>query len=142
MFIFLLFFPTRPSVPNEFLHCGINEVLSCVCSFRDFRSEEDHSLTTHFWLVLAARFAFVILFEVCVGQNVGKSLQEVFNVVLCAACGAGVQVRGSLVRSQPFPEREERAAGKQAEAAAGRARVSLSRNSRVYCPAVLVHLIN
>ncbi|XP_024150950.1 anoctamin-9 [Oryzias melastigma] len=33
------------------------------CSFRDFRSEEDHSLTTHFWLVLAARFAFVILFE-------------------------------------------------------------------------------
>ncbi|KAF6734610.1 Anoctamin-9 [Oryzias melastigma] len=33
------------------------------CSFRDFRSEEDHSLTSHFWLVLAARLGFVIVFE-------------------------------------------------------------------------------
>ncbi|XP_036073311.1 anoctamin-9 [Oryzias melastigma] len=33
------------------------------CSFRDFRSEEDHSLTSHFWLVLAARLAFVMVFE-------------------------------------------------------------------------------
>ncbi|RVE74957.1 hypothetical protein OJAV_G00026890 [Oryzias javanicus] len=32
------------------------------CSFRDFRSE-DHSLTSHFWLVLAARLAFVMVFE-------------------------------------------------------------------------------
>uniref|UniRef100_A0A3B3DXJ0 Anoctamin n=1 Tax=Oryzias melastigma TaxID=30732 RepID=A0A3B3DXJ0_ORYME len=49
--------------------CVITEVLSCVCSFRDFRSEEDHSLTSHFWLVLAARLAFVMVFEVCLRHN-------------------------------------------------------------------------
>uniref|UniRef100_A0A3B3CPY9 Anoctamin n=1 Tax=Oryzias melastigma TaxID=30732 RepID=A0A3B3CPY9_ORYME len=49
--------------PYRFELCVITEVLSCVCSFRDFRSEEDHSLTSHFWLVLAARLAFVMVFE-------------------------------------------------------------------------------
>ncbi|XP_030580026.1 anoctamin-9 [Archocentrus centrarchus] len=34
-----------------------------LCSYRDYRSVEDHSLTSQFWLVLAVRFAFVILFE-------------------------------------------------------------------------------
>nr|XP_020441450.1 anoctamin-9-like [Monopterus albus] len=33
------------------------------CSYRDYRNSEDHSLTSQFWLVLAVRFAFVILFE-------------------------------------------------------------------------------
>ncbi|XP_075994623.1 anoctamin-9 [Genypterus blacodes] len=33
------------------------------CSYRDYRSEEDYTLTAQFWLVLAVRFAFVILFE-------------------------------------------------------------------------------
>lgn len=33
------------------------------CSYRDYRSNEDFSLTSQFWLVLAVRFAFVILFE-------------------------------------------------------------------------------
>lgn len=33
-------------------------------SYRDYRSSEDYSLTPQFWLILAVRFAFVILFEV------------------------------------------------------------------------------
>ncbi|XP_029010029.1 anoctamin-9 [Betta splendens] len=33
------------------------------CSYRDYRSSEDYSLTPQFWLILAVRFAFVILFE-------------------------------------------------------------------------------
>ncbi|XP_034437419.1 anoctamin-9-like isoform X3 [Hippoglossus hippoglossus] len=33
------------------------------CSYRDYRSDEDYTLTSQFWLVLAVRFAFVILFE-------------------------------------------------------------------------------
>ncbi|KAK7913000.1 hypothetical protein WMY93_013211 [Mugilogobius chulae] len=33
------------------------------CSYRDYRSSEDYSLTSQFWLVLAVRFAFVIIFE-------------------------------------------------------------------------------
>ncbi|XP_035484945.1 anoctamin-9 isoform X2 [Scophthalmus maximus] len=33
------------------------------CSYRDYRSDEDYNLTSKFWLVLAVRFAFVILFE-------------------------------------------------------------------------------
>ncbi|KAK7925856.1 hypothetical protein WMY93_008166 [Mugilogobius chulae] len=33
------------------------------CSYRDYRSSEDYSLTSQFWLVLAVRFVFVILFQ-------------------------------------------------------------------------------
>ncbi|KAK7170463.1 hypothetical protein R3I94_000619 [Phoxinus phoxinus] len=33
------------------------------CSYKDYRSDEDQSLTSQFWLILALRFAFVILFE-------------------------------------------------------------------------------
>uniref|UniRef100_A0A3Q1ID33 Anoctamin n=1 Tax=Anabas testudineus TaxID=64144 RepID=A0A3Q1ID33_ANATE len=33
------------------------------CSYRDYRSSDDYSLTPQFWLILAVRFAFVILFE-------------------------------------------------------------------------------
>ncbi|XP_072527749.1 anoctamin-9 [Salminus brasiliensis] len=33
------------------------------CSYKDYRNEEDHSFTSQYWLILAARFAFVILFE-------------------------------------------------------------------------------
>lgn len=36
----------------------------CVRSYRDYRSDADYTLTSQFWLVLAARFAFVVLFEV------------------------------------------------------------------------------
>ncbi|KAL2093842.1 hypothetical protein ACEWY4_011154 [Coilia grayii] len=33
------------------------------CSYKDYRSSEDFSLTPQFWLILAVRLAFVILFE-------------------------------------------------------------------------------
>ncbi|XP_017559027.1 anoctamin-9 [Pygocentrus nattereri] len=33
------------------------------CSYKDYRSGKDHSYTSQYWLILAARFAFVILFE-------------------------------------------------------------------------------
>ncbi|KAI4900045.1 hypothetical protein NFI96_028142, partial [Prochilodus magdalenae] len=33
------------------------------CSYKDYRSEVDQSYTSQYWLILAARFAFVILFE-------------------------------------------------------------------------------
>ncbi|XP_062404332.1 anoctamin-9 [Sardina pilchardus] len=33
------------------------------CSYKDYRSSEDYSLTPQFWLILAVRLAFVILFE-------------------------------------------------------------------------------
>ncbi|XP_023809512.1 anoctamin-9 [Oryzias latipes] len=50
--------------PDEFVPPNQRHLFNVTeCSFRDFRSEEDHSLTLHFWLVVAARFAFVILFE-------------------------------------------------------------------------------
>lgn len=35
-----------------------------LCSYKDYRSNEDYSLTPQFWLISAVRFAFVILFEV------------------------------------------------------------------------------
>ncbi|XP_056596435.1 anoctamin-9 [Triplophysa dalaica] len=33
------------------------------CSYRDYRSNEDFSLTNQFWVILAARLVFIILFE-------------------------------------------------------------------------------
>ncbi|XP_051558538.1 anoctamin-9 isoform X1 [Myxocyprinus asiaticus] len=33
------------------------------CSYKDYRNNEDQSLTSQFWLILAMRFAFVLLFE-------------------------------------------------------------------------------
>lgn len=36
-----------------------------MCSYRDYRNENDYSLKSQFWMVLAVRFAFIILFEVC-----------------------------------------------------------------------------
>uniref|UniRef100_A0A3Q1HXK2 Anoctamin n=1 Tax=Anabas testudineus TaxID=64144 RepID=A0A3Q1HXK2_ANATE len=52
-------------------HCMegyINDTLSTgnwgiPVTYRDYRNSEDHSLTSQFWLVLAVRFAFIILFE-------------------------------------------------------------------------------
>lgn len=41
------------------------KILFCLSdSYKDYRSNEDYSLTPQFWLILAVRFAFVILFEV------------------------------------------------------------------------------
>ncbi|KAL0968813.1 hypothetical protein UPYG_G00272220 [Umbra pygmaea] len=33
------------------------------CSYKDYRSNDDHSLTAQFWLIMAVRFAFIVLFE-------------------------------------------------------------------------------
>uniref|UniRef100_A0A8C1QJK6 Anoctamin n=1 Tax=Cyprinus carpio TaxID=7962 RepID=A0A8C1QJK6_CYPCA len=33
------------------------------CSYRDYRSNEDFSLTNQYWVILAARLVFIILFE-------------------------------------------------------------------------------
>nr|XP_029495313.1 anoctamin-9-like [Oncorhynchus nerka] len=33
------------------------------CSYKDYRNDVDYSLTSQFWLIMAVRFAFVILFE-------------------------------------------------------------------------------
>ncbi|XP_053349468.1 anoctamin-9 [Clarias gariepinus] len=33
------------------------------CSYKAYRSETEHSFTSEYWLIIAARFAFVILFE-------------------------------------------------------------------------------
>ncbi|XP_061630663.1 anoctamin-9 isoform X3 [Phyllopteryx taeniolatus] len=49
------FSPHQMETPN-----GMN-VLSC--SYKDYRDSEDYNLTPQFWLILAVRFAFVILFE-------------------------------------------------------------------------------
>ncbi|XP_029001191.1 anoctamin-9-like [Betta splendens] len=55
-----------PEVQKDFkasqliLNSGVNVTH---CSYRDYRNHEDYSLTSQFWLVLAVRFAFVILFE-------------------------------------------------------------------------------
>lgn len=87
-----------------------NFVLLCVCSYRDYRSDEDYTLTSQFWLVFAVRFAFVILFEVCIPdlltewllQYRRRLLIDVWVVCVCvfAACCCGVQVCGSLVCPQ------------------------------------------
>uniref|UniRef100_A0A8C7FAZ1 Anoctamin n=1 Tax=Oncorhynchus kisutch TaxID=8019 RepID=A0A8C7FAZ1_ONCKI len=36
------------------------------CSYKDYRNDVDYSLTSQFWLIMAVRFAFVVLFEVLV----------------------------------------------------------------------------
>uniref|UniRef100_A0A673XTF4 Anoctamin n=1 Tax=Salmo trutta TaxID=8032 RepID=A0A673XTF4_SALTR len=33
------------------------------CSYKDYRNDVDYSLTSQFWLIMAVRFAFVVLFE-------------------------------------------------------------------------------
>ncbi|XP_053472777.1 anoctamin-9 isoform X2 [Ictalurus furcatus] len=46
--------------PDQMMHGGVNITQ---CSYKAYRNEHDHSFTSHYWLILAARFAFVILFE-------------------------------------------------------------------------------
>ncbi|XP_042290394.1 anoctamin-9 [Thunnus maccoyii] len=57
---------THPAVRKDFLDDQMlidNKINVTQCSYRDYRSNEDYTLTSQFWLVLAVRFAFVILFE-------------------------------------------------------------------------------
>ncbi|GAA6227802.1 anoctamin-9-like [Lates japonicus] len=59
-------FISHQAVRNDFTENQMfteNGVNVTQCSYRDYRSNEDYSLTSQFWLVLAVRFAFVILFE-------------------------------------------------------------------------------
>uniref|UniRef100_A0A672H6T7 Anoctamin n=1 Tax=Salarias fasciatus TaxID=181472 RepID=A0A672H6T7_SALFA len=49
-------FSPNQTIPGD----GLNVTY---CSYKDYRSSEDYSLTPQFWLILAVRFAFVILFE-------------------------------------------------------------------------------
>ncbi|XP_029702077.1 anoctamin-9-like [Takifugu rubripes] len=57
---------SHPAVRRDFLaqqmvtESGLNVTQ---CSYRDYRSGADYTLTSQFWLVLAVRFAFVVLFE-------------------------------------------------------------------------------
>lgn len=44
---------------NDITFCDVS-----LYSYKDYRSNEDYSFTPQFWLILAVRFAFVILFEV------------------------------------------------------------------------------
>lgn len=54
------------SIRNEFsfdqmmTHGGVN---MSFCSYKAYRSNEDYSFTQQFWLIMAVRFVFVILFE-------------------------------------------------------------------------------
>ncbi|KAM7423570.1 hypothetical protein PAMA_000090 [Pampus argenteus] len=57
---------THPAVQKDFLENQMtinNKINITQCSYRDYRSDDDYSLTAQFWLVLAVRLAFVILFE-------------------------------------------------------------------------------
>ncbi|KAM7015837.1 anoctamin-9 [Tautogolabrus adspersus] len=59
-------FVSHPAVAKDFLPDQMitdNGVNVTQCSYRDYRSNEDYTFTSQFWLVLAVRFAFVILFE-------------------------------------------------------------------------------
>ncbi|XP_034040234.1 LOW QUALITY PROTEIN: anoctamin-9-like [Thalassophryne amazonica] len=57
---------TNPSVRQDFLPSMMvtahNSTIT-QCSYRDYRNSDDYNLTSQFWLVLATRFAFVVLFE-------------------------------------------------------------------------------
>ncbi|KAF7666802.1 hypothetical protein LDENG_00093680 [Lucifuga dentata] len=55
-----------PAIQKDFLPAQMiidDNVTVTQCSYRDYRSNDDYTLTAQFWLVLAVRFAFVILFE-------------------------------------------------------------------------------
>ncbi|XP_070821871.1 anoctamin-9-like [Chaetodon trifascialis] len=55
---------THPAVRQDFLPNQMDTDFNVTqCSYRDYRSDEDYTLTYQFWLVMAVRFAFVILFE-------------------------------------------------------------------------------
>lgn len=49
--------------------CPLTSVLPCP-RYRDYRSAQDYNLSGQFWVLLAVRLAFLILFEV--GQNWGR----------------------------------------------------------------------
>ncbi|XP_052457836.1 anoctamin-9 isoform X1 [Carassius gibelio] len=56
-------FMSNDKVRDDFKQLIENGYNITQCSYKDYRSDEDQSLTPQFWLILALRFAFVILFE-------------------------------------------------------------------------------
>ncbi|XP_062855297.1 anoctamin-9 [Trichomycterus rosablanca] len=50
----------RDFLPQQLIHNG---TIVSRCRYRDYRSNEDYTLTNQFWVIQAVRFAFVILFE-------------------------------------------------------------------------------
>lgn len=53
----------RSDNEDEFIHPTQRNLFNVTqCSYRDYRNQ-DYSLTSQFWLVLAVRFAFIVLFE-------------------------------------------------------------------------------
>uniref|UniRef100_A0A8C1SMB7 Anoctamin n=1 Tax=Cyprinus carpio TaxID=7962 RepID=A0A8C1SMB7_CYPCA len=56
-------FMSNDKVREDFKELIDNGYNITQCSYKDYRSDEDQSLTSQFWLILALRFAFVILFE-------------------------------------------------------------------------------
>uniref|UniRef100_A0A8C2KX52 Anoctamin n=1 Tax=Cyprinus carpio TaxID=7962 RepID=A0A8C2KX52_CYPCA len=56
-------FMSNDKVREDFKELIENGYNITQCSYKDYRSDEDQSLTSQFWLILALRFAFVILFE-------------------------------------------------------------------------------
>ncbi|MCJ8735889.1 hypothetical protein PDJAM_G00252750 [Pangasius djambal] len=47
-------------LPQQLIH---NDMNVTHCSYRDYRSNDDYTLTNQFWVIQAVRFAFVVLFE-------------------------------------------------------------------------------
>ncbi|KAK3558883.1 hypothetical protein QTP86_032149, partial [Hemibagrus guttatus] len=50
----------RDFLPKQLVHNGMNVTH---CSYRDYRSNDDYTLTNQFWVIQAVRFAFVVIFE-------------------------------------------------------------------------------
>ncbi|XP_058264899.1 anoctamin-9 isoform X2 [Hemibagrus wyckioides] len=50
----------RDFFPQQLIHNDMNVTR---CSYRDYRSNDDYTLTNQFWVIQAVRFAFVVIFE-------------------------------------------------------------------------------
>ncbi|MGH0173001.1 UNVERIFIED_CONTAM: hypothetical protein FKN15_077551 [Acipenser sinensis] len=50
----------RDFEPGQLIFNGNNVTQ---CKYKDYRSDDDYAYTSQFWLIFAARFAFVLLFE-------------------------------------------------------------------------------
>uniref|UniRef100_A0A671QHA8 Anoctamin n=1 Tax=Sinocyclocheilus anshuiensis TaxID=1608454 RepID=A0A671QHA8_9TELE len=61
--VFHLFISPQLIGKEDFKDLIVNGYNITQCSYKDYRNDEDQSLTSQFWLILALRFAFVILFE-------------------------------------------------------------------------------
>lgn len=81
-------------------------------------------------MVLAVRFAFVVLFEVChlASPDFGENEKQLWPVSHSASARrCGVQVRGFVVRAQQSEPGQEWSAAGQTESTEGRAQVSRTR---------------